>query len=131
LKWGVLESFESLQLGRWPGYTENPIDDDRIPVRGLIGGEGGMGGKVQELTAVTGVVGVGEERGSGGISMANRGRRGAPRDDGGVSVAGVPKGSGEVAGKLPRGDVVLVVCLAGAKRRRSTGTAVRPSGGGA
>jgi hypothetical protein len=58
-----LKSFESLQLGPWPGYTENPIDDDRIPVRGLTGGEGEMGGKVQELTVVTGVVGVGEQRG--------------------------------------------------------------------
>jgi hypothetical protein len=72
--------------------------------------------------------------------LANRGARavyrrrtgadgGAPRDDGGVSVAEVLEGSGEVARKLPRGNVVLVVCLAGAKRRRSVGTAVRPSGG--
>jgi hypothetical protein len=38
-------------------------------------------------------------------------------------VAGVPDNGGEVARKLPRGDVVLVVCLAGPKRR--------PSGGGA
>jgi hypothetical protein len=46
----------------WPGFTEKPIDDDRISVRGLTGGEGKVGGKVQELTAVTGVAGVGEER---------------------------------------------------------------------
>jgi hypothetical protein len=32
-------------------------------------------GKVQELTAVTGVAGVGEERGRGGGSTANRGGR--------------------------------------------------------
>jgi hypothetical protein len=58
-----MESFKSLQLGPWPGYTENPIDDDRIPPRGFTGGEGQVGEKVQELTAVTGVAGVGEERG--------------------------------------------------------------------
>jgi hypothetical protein len=46
-------------------------------------------------------------------------------------VAGVPEGSGEVARMLPRGDVVLVVRLAGAERRRSVGTTARPSGGGA
>jgi hypothetical protein len=38
-------------------------ETDRILVRGLIGGEGKVGGKVQELTAVMGVAGVGEERG--------------------------------------------------------------------
>jgi hypothetical protein len=56
---------------------------------------------------------------------------GAPRGGDGVLMAEVLEGSGEVARKLPRGDVVLVVCLAGAKRRRSIGTTVRPSGGGA
>jgi hypothetical protein len=44
-------------------------------VRGLTGGEGKVGEKIQELTAVIGVVGVGEERGWGGVSTANRGRR--------------------------------------------------------
>jgi hypothetical protein len=33
---------------------------------------------------------------------------GAPRDDDGIPVAGVPEDSGEVARKLPRDDVVLV-----------------------
>jgi hypothetical protein len=37
----------------------------------------------------------------------------------------------EVARKLPRDDVVLVVCLAGVERQRSVGTTARPSGGGA
>jgi hypothetical protein len=46
-------------------------------------------------------------------------------------VAGGQESGGEVARKLPRGDVVLVVCLAGAERRRSVGTTARPSGGGA
>jgi hypothetical protein len=50
-------------LGPWPGYTEKPIDGDQIPVKGLTGGEGKVGGKVQELTAVTGMAGVEEERG--------------------------------------------------------------------
>jgi hypothetical protein len=49
------------------------------------------------------------------------GGRGALRDDGGIPVARVQESSGEVARKLPRDDVVLVVCLAGAERRRSVG----------
>jgi hypothetical protein len=56
---------------------------------------------------------------------------GAPRDDDGVPVAGVPEDGGEVARKLPRDDVVLVVCLAGAESWRSGGTTARLSGGGA
>jgi hypothetical protein len=50
-------------LDPWPGFTEKPIDGDQIPARGLIGGEGKVGEKVQELTAVTRVAGVEEERG--------------------------------------------------------------------
>jgi hypothetical protein len=56
---------------------------------------------------------------------------GAPRDDDGVPVARVPEDGGEVARKLPRDDVVLVVCLAGVERRRSGGTTARPSDSGA
>jgi hypothetical protein len=56
---------------------------------------------------------------------------GAPRGGDGVPVAGVPEGGGELARKLPRGDLVLVVCLAGAERQRNVGTTARPSGGGA
>jgi hypothetical protein len=56
---------------------------------------------------------------------------GAPRGGDGVLVVGVPEGGGEVARKLPQGDVVLVVCLAGAERGWSAGTTARPSGGGA
>jgi hypothetical protein len=55
---------------------------------------------------------------------------GASRGGVGVPVAGVPEGGGEVAGKLLRDDVVLMVCLAGAKRRWIDGTTARPSGGG-
>jgi hypothetical protein len=58
-----LERLKSLQLGSWPGFTEKPINGDQIPVRGLTGGAGKVGEKVQELTAVTGVAGVEEERG--------------------------------------------------------------------
>jgi hypothetical protein len=43
----------------------------------------------------------------------------------------VPEGGGEVARKLCRGDVMLMVCLAGAKRGWSVRTTARPSGGGA
>jgi hypothetical protein len=45
-------------------------------------------------------------------------------------VAGGQEGGGEVARRLPRGDVVLVVCLARAKRQWIVGTTARPSGGG-
>jgi hypothetical protein len=70
-----LERFESLQLGPWLGYTGMPIDGDQIPARGLTGGEGKVGEKVQELTAVTRVADVGEERGQGGGSTVNKGGR--------------------------------------------------------
>jgi hypothetical protein len=52
-----------------------PIGGDQIPARGLTSGEGQVGEKVQELTAVTGVAGVGEQRGWGGVLTANRGGR--------------------------------------------------------
>jgi hypothetical protein len=56
---------------------------------------------------------------------------GAPRGGDGVSVARGQESGGELARKLPRDDVVLMVCLAGAERQRNIGTMVRPSGGGA
>jgi hypothetical protein len=59
----ALERFKSLKLGPWPGYTGKPIGADQIPVRGPTGGEGQVGEKVQVLTTVTGVAGVGEEKG--------------------------------------------------------------------
>jgi hypothetical protein len=90
-----------------------------------------VGEKVQELTPVTGWP-VLRKRGA---EMAGQRRTGAgggaPRNDDGVPVAGVPEDGGEVARKLPRDDVVLVVCLAGAERRRSGGTTASPSSGGA
>jgi hypothetical protein len=52
-----------------------PIGGDQIPARELTGGEGKVRVKVQELTVVTGVASVGEEKGRGGGSMANRGGR--------------------------------------------------------
>jgi hypothetical protein len=55
---------------------------------------------------------------------------GAPRGGVGVPVAGVPEGGREVARELLRDDVVLLVCLAGAKRQWINGTMARPSGGG-
>jgi hypothetical protein len=42
---------------------------------------------------------------------------GGPRDGDVVPVAGGQESSREVAGKFLRDDVVLVVCLAGAKRQ--------------
>jgi hypothetical protein len=81
LNWGVLifyrtlERFKSLQSGPWLGYTGMPISGDQIPERALTNGEGEVGEKVQGLTAVTGVAGVGEERDRGGRSTANKGGR--------------------------------------------------------
>jgi hypothetical protein len=49
-----------------------PIGGDQIPARGLTGGEGKVGEKVQGLTAVTGVAGVREERDCGGVLTAFR-----------------------------------------------------------
>jgi hypothetical protein len=54
---------------------------------------------------------------------------GAPRDDGGVPVAGGQESGGEVARKLPRDNVVLMGYLSGAERRWIVGTTARPSGG--
>jgi hypothetical protein len=63
--------------------------------------------------------------GKRGTEAAGRRRTGAgggaPRGGDGILVAGGQEGSGEVARKLPRDDVVLMVCLAGAKGRRSVG----------
>jgi hypothetical protein len=50
-------------LGPWTGFIEKPIDGGQIPARGLTGGKGKVGEKFQELTAVTGVAGVEEEKG--------------------------------------------------------------------
>jgi hypothetical protein len=55
---------------------------------------------------------------------------GAPRDVNGVPVAGGQESSGEVARELLHDDVVLMVCLAGAKRRWIDESTARPSGGG-
>jgi hypothetical protein len=71
--------------------------------------------------------------GKRGAEAANQWRAGAdggaPRGGDGVPVAGGQESGGEVARKLPRDDVVLIVCLAGAERRQGVGTATRLSGG--
>jgi hypothetical protein len=53
-------------------------------VRGLTGGEGKVGEKIQELMAVTGVSGVEAERGCGGVSTANRDGQRSSEGGGGV-----------------------------------------------
>jgi hypothetical protein len=71
------------------------------------------------------------KRGAGAAYRRRTGAGGrAPRDNDGVPVAGGQESGEEVARKLPRGDAVLVVCLAGAKRQWIVGTTARPSGGG-
>jgi hypothetical protein len=54
---------------------------------------------------------------------------GGPRDVVDVPVTEGQEGGGEVARQLPRDDVVLVVCLAGARGQWIAGTTMRPSGG--
>jgi hypothetical protein len=54
---------------------------------------------------------------------------GGPRGIDGVPMAGGQEGGGDVAKQLLHGDVVLAVCLAGARRRWIDGTMARPSGG--
>jgi hypothetical protein len=54
---------------------------------------------------------------------------GASRDVDGVPVAEGQESGGEVVRQLLRDDMVLVVCLAGAKRRWIDGMTARPSGG--
>jgi hypothetical protein len=87
-----LESFESSQLGPWPDYTGSPIGADQIPTRELTGGEVQVRGNAQGLTVVTGVVGVREERGRGGVTTTNKGGRwrfeGRRRRSGGRRVGG-------------------------------------------
>jgi hypothetical protein len=77
------------------------------------------------------VVGVGEERGRGGVTAANRGARRNSEGVDGVLVARVPEGGGKVVRELPRDDVVPTGCLAGARVWWIGGSTARPSGGGA
>jgi hypothetical protein len=99
-------------------------------VRRFTGGEGEVGEKVQELMAGSGVVGIEEGRCGDGGSTDDR--AGAARFRGGSSVpaVGVQEGSEEVARKLLRKDVVLVVSSVRVERGRSVGTTARPCGGG-
>jgi hypothetical protein len=96
----------------------------------ITGSEGKVGGKVQELMAGSGVAGVEEGRCGDGGSTENRAGAARYRGGGGVPAAGVQEGDEEVARKLPRVDIVLVVNSVRAKWGRSGRTTVRPSGGG-
>jgi hypothetical protein len=64
-----------LQIGPWPGVTEGADRRRPNPARGLTGDEGQVRGNVQGLTEVTGVAGVEEEKGLGGLIDGERGRR--------------------------------------------------------
>jgi hypothetical protein len=90
-------------------------------MRGLTGGEGKVGEKVEELTAVTGWPVLGKR----GAETASRQRTGAggraPRGGDGVPVAGGQERGGEVARKLSLGDVVLVVCWQGLRGGGASG----------
>jgi hypothetical protein len=99
-------------------------------VRRITGGEGEVGEKLQELTAGSGVAGIEEGRCGDGGSTDNRAGAARSRGGGGVPATGVQEGGEEVARKLPRIDVVLVVSSVRAKRGRSSGTTVTLNGGG-
>jgi hypothetical protein len=88
-----------------------------------------VGEKFQELTAGSGVAGTEEGWCVDGGSIEDRTGAARFRGGGGVSAAGVQEGSEEVARKLPRVDVVLVVSSVRADRGQSVGTMARPSGG--
>jgi hypothetical protein len=86
-----------LQIGHWPGVTDGADRQRPNPARGLTSGEGRVRGNVQGLTAVSGVAGVGEERGRGGVTTTNRGGRQRSvgcRRRSGDRRAGVRRGSG-------------------------------------
>jgi hypothetical protein len=89
-----------------------------------------VGEKVQELTVDSGVAGTEEGRCRDGGSTEDRAGAARSRGDGGIPAAEVQEGDGKVARKLLRIDVVLVVSSVRAKRGRSVGTTMRPSGGG-
>jgi hypothetical protein len=115
-----------------PGRFE-PRDSnggDEIPARRITDGEGKVGEKVQELTAGSGAAGVEEGRCRDGDSTENGASAVRSQGGGGVPVAGVQEGGKEVARKLSRIDVVLVVSSVRAKRGSSSGKTVRLSDGG-
>jgi hypothetical protein len=89
-----------------------------------------VGEKVHDLTAGSGVTGVEEGKCGDGGSTENRAGAARSRGGGGVPAARVQEGGDEVARKLPRIDVVLVVSLVRAKKGRSGGTTATPNGGG-
>jgi hypothetical protein len=88
-----------------------------------------VGENVQELTAGLGVAGIEVGRCGDGGSTEDRADVVRSRGGGGVPVAGVQEGGKEVARKFPRVDVVLVVSLVRAKRRRSGGRTMKSIGG--
>jgi hypothetical protein len=76
------------------------------------------------------VTGIKEGRCGDGGSTESRGGAARSQGGGGIPVAGLQEGGEEVARKLPRVDVVLVVSSVRAKRGRSSGTMVTPNGDG-
>jgi hypothetical protein len=88
-----------------------------------------VGEKVQELTAGSGVVRIEEGRcGDGGSTDDRAGAARFRGGGGGVPAVGVQEGGEEVARKLLRKDVVLVVSSVRVERGWSVGTTARPSG---
>jgi hypothetical protein len=74
---------------------------------------------------------IGRRRGGRMGSTGTEAHRRGGSDGEVVPVARVPEGGEEAAGKLLRGDVVLLVPLAGAEGLCRGESTVRPSGGGA
>jgi hypothetical protein len=86
--------------------------------------------KVQGLTADSGMTGIKKKGSEAMVRRRSEPVRESSKSGGGVPAAGMQEGDGKMARKLLRVDVVLVVSLSRAKRGRSVGTTVSPSGGG-
>jgi hypothetical protein len=111
--------------------TGEQIDDDQIRRGGSSAARGKWGKMTRDSRRSWGWSGLRQ----GGAEVAYRRRTEAagraPRRVDGIPVARVPEGGEEVARKLLRVDVLLLVPLAGVKRLCISGSTARPSGGGA
>jgi hypothetical protein len=132
---------DPLQTDPWKVLKQSNQVPGRFSSRGQVDGEQfrqdsssavreKRRGIAQGLTADSRMTGVGPERHCGDGAMANRGGGGGWKLGGGVPVAGGPGKERRVPGELREVDVVLLLHLAGAGGRRSSGTATRPSCGG-
>jgi hypothetical protein len=132
---------DSLQTDPWKFLKQSNPVPGRLSSRGQIDDEQfrqdsspavreKRRGIAQGLTADSRMTGVGPERSCSGGATVDRGGGGGWKLGGGVPVTGGSGGGRQVPGELREVDVVLLLHLAGAGGRRSSGTATRPSCGG-